>query len=98
LRGHENAGGIDVRARHLELLVGARFCDCGDGDSEFDGGESEREVERNAYGAERIQRKRGADMYGRSSWDVRDHAGDADANCGRSWVYGDVGQRYGWDV
>jgi hypothetical protein len=51
-------------------------------------------VERDADGVERIQRERDADVYGGSSGDVRDYAGDGDADgCGLS-VYDHIGQRY----
>ena len=49
-------------------------------------------------GFERIQRERGADVYGGRSGNVRDRASDVDADCGRNCVCGDAGQRYDWDV
>jgi hypothetical protein len=61
---------------------GSGLYDCGDGDSEYDGSESERHVERNADGFGRIQRERGADVYGGSSGDVLDYTGGGNADCG----------------
>jgi hypothetical protein len=55
-------------------------------------------LERDADGAERIQRERNADVHGGSSGDVRDYAFDADADCWGSGVYGDGGQPDGGDV
>lgn len=76
----------------------AEFYDCGDDDSKYDGGESERNLERDVEGGEWIQRKRDIDVYRGSAGNVVDHADDADAyGRGRS-VYGDAGQRYGGDI
>src|SRR5260370_29067560 len=73
---------------------GARVGDCGDGDSDGDGGESERDVERHADRPEWIQRERYVDVYGGSAGDVRDYAADGDADRGGGGGYGDGGR---WD-
>src|SRR5260370_22324445 len=70
---------------------GARVGDCGDGDSDGDGGESERDVERHADRPEWIQRERYVDVYGGSAGGVRDYPADGDADRGGGGVYGDVG-------
>jgi hypothetical protein len=96
--------GRDVDARDTGRDADGRdgtasgFCGCGDGDSEYDGGESDRDLERDADGIERIQRQRVADVHGGSSGDLRDCAVDGDADGCERWVCSDIGQRYGRDI
>src|SRR5260370_18884988 len=71
---------------------GARVGDCGDGDSDGDGGESERDVERHADRPEWIQRERYVDVYGGSAGDQRDYAADGDADRGGAGGFGGVGR------
>jgi len=98
---HDPGNGWDVDARDTARDADGRdgtasgFCDWGDGGSEHDGGESDRDLERNADGIERIQRERVADVHGRSPGNLRDCAVDDHANGRRRWIYGDVGQRNG---
>ncbi len=92
-----SAGGQETDVRPDGDGLGAGLHDCGDGKSQYDCGEPERAVERDADGGRRIQRERDADLYGGRSGDVH-YAGAGDADGGRRSVYSDFGQRDGCDV
>jgi hypothetical protein len=55
-------------------------------------------VEWHVDGGEWIQRERHVDVYGRSAWNVVDHADNADTDGWRHSIYGDRGQCYGGDL
>jgi hypothetical protein len=64
---HDSGNGRDADECHTDGDAdgddsGAGLYDCGDGDSEFDRGESERNMERDADDGERIQRECAPDV------------------------------------